>query len=90
MGTLYSRQKHNVSMFEKNMEFSLRVGDMSFFVFFKFEIGIFDIVQGMTENKPFAFLYVLSIFFFFRILKELRVILTLNYTKHQSGYAVEW
>ena len=43
------------------MEFSLRVGDMSFFVFCKFEIVIFKIVQVMTENIPFAFLYVLSI-----------------------------
>ena len=46
----------------KNMEFSLRVGDMSFFVFCKFEIVILKIVQVMTENIPFAFLYVLSIF----------------------------
>ena len=43
------------------MEFSLRVGDTSFFVFCKFEIVIFKIVQVMTENIPFAFLYVLSI-----------------------------
>ena len=43
------------------MEFSLRVGDMSFFVFCKLEILIFKIVQVMTENIPFAFLYVLSI-----------------------------
>ena len=47
--------------YSKNMEFSLRVGDMSFFVFCKFEIAIFKIVQVMTENIPFAFLYVLSI-----------------------------
>ena len=44
------------------MEFSLQVGDMSFFGFYKFEIGIFKIVQVMTENIPFAFLYVLSIY----------------------------
>ena len=44
------------------MEFSLLVGDMSFFVFYKFEIVIFKIVQVMTENIPFAFLYVLSIY----------------------------
>ena len=50
-------EKHNVSVFE-----SLRVGDMSFFVFCKFEIAVFKIVQVMTENLPFAFLYVLSIF----------------------------
>ena len=43
------------------MEFSLQVGDMSLFVFCKFEIVIFKIVQAMTENIPFAFLYVLSI-----------------------------
>ena len=43
------------------MEFSLLVGDMSFFVFCKFERVIFKIVQVMTENIPFAFLYVLSI-----------------------------
>ena len=43
------------------MEFRLRIGDMSFFVFCKFEIVIFKIVQVMTENIPFAFLYVLSI-----------------------------
>ena len=43
------------------MEFSLRVGDMSVFVFCKFEIVIFKIVQIMTENIPFAFLYVLSL-----------------------------
>ena len=43
------------------MEFSLRVGDMSFFVFCKFEIVIFKIVQVMTENIPFAFLSLLSI-----------------------------
>ena len=43
------------------MEFSLRVADMPFFVFCKFEIVIFKIVQVMTENIPFAFLYVLSI-----------------------------
>ena len=42
------------------MEFSLRVGDMSFFVFCKFEIVTFKIVQVMTENIPFAFLYILS------------------------------
>ena len=46
------------------MELSLRVGDMSFSVFCKFEIVIFNIVQFMTENIYFAFLYVLSIFFF--------------------------
>ena len=46
------------------MEFSLRVGVISFFVFCKFEIVIFKILQVMTENKPFAFLYVLSIFYF--------------------------
>ena len=46
----------------KNMEFSLRVGDMPFFVFCKFEIGIFKIIQAMTENIHFAFLYVLSIY----------------------------
>ena len=34
------------------MEFSLRVGDMSFFVFCEFEIVIFKIVQVMTENIP--------------------------------------
>ena len=39
------------------MEFSLRVGDMSFFVFYKFEIAIFKIVQVMAENIPFAFLH---------------------------------
>ena len=44
------------------MEFRLLVGDMSFFVFCKFEIVIFKIVQVMTENIPFAFLYVLSIY----------------------------
>ena len=49
----------------KNMEFSLRVGDMSFFVFCKFEVVIFKIVQVMTENIPFAFLYVLSIYMYF-------------------------
>ena len=38
------------------MEFSLRVGDMSFFVFCKIEIVIYKIVQVMTENIPFAFL----------------------------------
>ena len=43
------------------MEFSLQVGNMSFFVFCKFEIVILKIVQVMTENIPFAFLYVLSI-----------------------------
>ena len=53
--------KHKVSVFEKNMEFSLRVGDMSFFIFCKLEIVIFNIVQVMTENIPFVFLYVLSI-----------------------------
>ena len=52
-------EKHNVSVLK--MEFSLRVGYMSFFVFCKFEIVIFKIVQVMTENIPFAFLYVLSI-----------------------------
>ena len=47
------------------MEFSLRVGDMSFFVFCKFETVIFKIVQVMTEeNIPFVFLYVLSILSF--------------------------
>ena len=43
------------------MEFSLQVGDMSFFVISKFEIVIFKNVQVMTENIHFAFLYVLSI-----------------------------
>ena len=43
------------------MGFSLLVGNMPFFVFCKFEILIFKIVQVMTENIPFAFLYVLSI-----------------------------
>ena len=43
------------------MEFSLLVGDMSFFVISKFEIVIFKNVQVMTENMHFAFLYVLSI-----------------------------
>ena len=38
------------------MEFSLRVGDMSFFVFCKFEIVILKIVKVMTENISFAFL----------------------------------
>ena len=46
----------------KNMGFSLRIGDMSFFAFCKFDIVIFKIVQVMTENIPFAFLYVLSIY----------------------------
>ena len=32
------------------MEFSLRVGDMSFFDFCKFEIVIFKILQTMTEH----------------------------------------
>ena len=58
---LTQKKTHNVSVFEKNMEFSLRVGDMSFFLFCRFEIVIFKIVQVMTENIPFAFLYVLSI-----------------------------
>ena len=57
-----AKKKHNVSVIEKNMEFSLRVGDMSFFVFCKFEILIFKVVQVMAENIPFAFLYVLSIY----------------------------
>ena len=35
---------------------------MSYFLFCKFEIVIFKIVQVMTESIPFAFLYVLSIF----------------------------
>ena len=48
------------------MEFSLRVGDMSFVVFCKFEIVIFKIVQVMTENIPFAFLYVLSIRMYYK------------------------
>ena len=43
------------------MEFSLRVGDMLFCVFCKFEIVTLKIVQVMTENIPFAFLYALSI-----------------------------
>ena len=43
------------------MEFSLGVEYMSIFVFCKLEIVIFKIVQVMTENIPFAFLYVLSI-----------------------------
>ena len=59
------------------MEFSLRVGDMSFFVFCKFEIVIFKIVQVMTENIPFAFLYVLSIYYMFMVSL---VPLTLLYT----------
>ena len=45
----------------KNMEFSLWVGGMSFFVFCKFEVVVFNMVQVMTENIPFEFLYVLSI-----------------------------
>ena len=61
MGTLYWRQKNNVSVFEKNMEFGLRVGDMSFSFSCKFKIVIFKIVQVMTENIYIAFLYVLSI-----------------------------
>ena len=36
------------------MEFGLRLGDISFFVFYKFEIVIFKIVQVMTENIPFC------------------------------------
>ena len=44
------------------MEFSPRVEDMSFLVFCKFEIVIFKIVQVMTGNILFAFLYVLSIY----------------------------
>ena len=52
-----------MSVFEKNMEFSLLVGEMTFFVFCKFEIDIFKIVQVMTENIPFAFLYVLRILY---------------------------
>ena len=47
------------------MEFSLRVGNMSFFVFCKLEIVIFKIVKVMTENIPFVFLYVLSIYLFY-------------------------
>ena len=43
------------------MEFGLRVGDMSF-LFSVNLIVIFKIVQVMTENIPFAFLYVLSIY----------------------------
>ena len=43
------------------MEFSLRVGDMSFFAFCKFEIVFFKIVQVVTENIRFEILYVLSI-----------------------------
>ena len=43
------------------MECSLRVEYMSFIVFCKFEIVILKIVLVMTENIPFAFLYVLSI-----------------------------
>ena len=43
------------------MEFSLRVENVPFFVYSKFEIVIFKIVQVITENIPFAFLYVLSI-----------------------------
>ena len=66
------------------MEFSLRVGDMSFFVFFKFEIGIFDIVQGMTENKPFAFLYVLSIFFFFFFQNSQRTTSDTDFELHEA------
>ena len=67
MGTLYGRQKHNVSLIEKkDMEFSLPVGDILFFVFCKFEIHvhvfIFKIVQVMTENIHFVFLYVLCIY----------------------------
>ena len=52
----------------KQKEFSLRVGDMSSFVFCKFEIVIFRIVhcQVITENIPFAFLYVLSIDIYIR------------------------
>ena len=46
-------KKHYVSEFKKIMEFSLRVGDMSFFVFCKFKIVISKIVEVMTENIPF-------------------------------------
>ena len=49
------------------MEFRLQVGDMSFFVSCKFEIVIFKIVQVMTENIPFAFLYVQSINIFMQV-----------------------
>ena len=56
------------------MEFSLRVGDMSFFGLCKFEIVIFKIVQVMTENIHFAFLYVLSIYFDLRIQVHLRLV----------------
>ena len=48
-------------MFPCSKKYGMRVGDMSFFVFYKFESVIFKIVHVMTGNLPFAFLYVLSI-----------------------------
>ena len=49
------------------MEFSLWVGDMSFFVFCKFEIVIFRIVQVMAENVLCVFLCTEYIFLINRI-----------------------
>ena len=43
------------------MEFNLLLGDMLFFATCKFETASVKIVQVMTENIRFAFLYVLSI-----------------------------
>ena len=47
---------------QKNMEFNLLVANVLFCVTCKFEMAIFKIVQVMTENIRFSFLYVLSIF----------------------------
>ena len=44
------------------MEYGLRIEDVSFYVSYKLEIGIYKIVKVITENIRLAFLYVLSIF----------------------------
>ena len=43
------------------MEFGLWIEERSLFVASKLELDIYKIVQDITENLRFAFLYVLSI-----------------------------
>ena len=44
------------------MEFGQLMVDILAYVSCKFEMYIFEIAQGIGENVPIAFLYVLSIF----------------------------
>ena len=62
MGTLVRRKNTWRNSTGKVMEFGLIMTGIAVYVFYKFEMYIFKITLGISENVRIAFLYELSIY----------------------------